>query len=156
MRRSIALPLLAALSAALAVPAAAGTRGACTGGSLWWAEGRLAGLGPCESPEEGFFLLACGPGGVTLDAVTDAGVAPGAPAAATLSVDGAPFALSGEGTFFPRTEVVGIGRAPVPPPALDALRRGAAARFDFPAETRDIHLSGSAAAIGAMLAACGG
>ncbi|KIT14487.1 hypothetical protein [Jannaschia aquimarina] len=141
---------------AFAAPAAAQVRGICTNGSLWWAEGRLAGLGPCESPEEGFFVLACGPDGVTLDAESEMGVAEGDPTGLLLSVDGEGFYLDGTGTLFPRSGFVGVGRAPVPPEALAALRRGTGASFAFKAETRDIHLTGSNAAIGSMLQACGG
>lgn len=143
----------ALLLALLAGPALA-DGGACTDGSRWWSFGSMAGLGPCEAPEEGFFVLACRNGGVIVDVESPFAVAEGDPVEAVLEVDGTPFALRGEGTLFGRTGVIGLGRAPVPAQAVAALRAGAAARFVLPTETRDIHLSGSSRAIGAMTARC--
>ncbi|MBM2575987.1 hypothetical protein JQC91_06695 [Jannaschia sp. Os4] len=148
MRRLIATLLVLA-----AAPAGASVRGACTAGSMWWAEGALAALGPCEAPGEGFFLLACNGPIPVIEIDTDARVAEGAPARARVSVDGRAFALEGTGTRFPRTGLVGIGQAPIPSGLLEALARGSRATFALPGETRDIHLAGSARAI---RSACGG
>lgn len=126
----------------------------CTDGARWWSFGSMAGLGPCEAPEEGFFVLACREEGVIVDVESPYAVEEGEAVEATLEVDGAAFALRGEGTLFGRTGVIGLGRAPVPPEAVAALRAGAAARFVLPTEARDVHLSGSSRAIGAMLDRC--
>ena len=146
------LPILLAASAALAAPAAASVRGACTGGSMWWAEGALAALGPCEAPGEGFFVLACNGPIPIMEVDTDARVAEGAPARARISVDGRDFAVEGTGARFPRSGSVGISNAPLPRGLLEALARGARATFHLPSETRSIHLTGSAAA---LRSACG-
>ena len=148
------LRLLAAL-VLLSPPAAAQTRGECVDGALWWAEGRVAALGPCEAPEEGFFVLACEAGTVTADAPFPVGAEEGAAATATLDVDGRAFPLEGLGATFPLTGVTGLGGAPLPDAALDALAAGRLATLDTEAGPVEIHLTGSAAAIRAMRAACG-
>ena len=145
----LVMPLLAAQ------PAGAQVRGACADGSLWWAEGRVAALGPCEAPEAGFFVLACEGGAVLADAPFPFGAQAGERVATTLIVDDQTFAIEGEGTFFPGTEVVGLGRAPLPADALAALRAGRAAILATEAGPVELHLSGSGAAIAAMLDACG-
>ena len=148
--------LVLAVALPMAAPAAAQTRGACADGSLWWSAGSLAGFGPCDAPELGAVLLSCAAGAVALDAAVPVGAAAGAAAAGTLDVDGRTFALAGAATAYPGTGVVGLGGAPLPDAAVDALAAGSRATLALPGETRSLHLTGSGAAIRAMRANCGG
>ncbi|MEM8849449.1 MAG: hypothetical protein AAGE03_05370 [Pseudomonadota bacterium] len=145
-----------ALLLALSAPAAAQTLGPCTGGALWWAIPGAAGYGPCESPQEGFFLLSCGQNTVLLEVESPYEIAEGTPGALTLSVDGRDWRLDGTGTAYPRTGVVGLGAIAIPRDAIEGLMAGASARFDLPTERRDVHLTGSANAIATMLTGCEG
>lgn len=149
-----ALPAI--LLALLAAPAAAQVRGQCVDGTSWWAEGRVAALGPCEAPEEAFLVLACDGGAITAETPFPFGVAPDEPVSTTLDVDGRSFALEGRGTPYPATDVVGLGGAVLPEGAAEALAAGRQATLATAAGPVEIHLSGSGAAIAAMRAACGG
>lgn len=153
MRPTPAL-LLAAFAAA--PPAAALEVGACVDGAAWWQAGAFAGLGPCESPEEGFFVLACPGGPVTLDIDAPVEAEVDDPVAVDLDVDGRTFTAEGRAVLFARTDTVGVGEAMMPEGAVDALASGTKASFMLPSGTRTIHLAGSGAAIRAMLANCGG
>ena len=141
-----------------AIPAAAPAQevGQCVDGSAWWQAGAFAGLGPCQSPEEGFFVLACPDGPVTLDVDSPFEAEPDEPVTVTLDVDGRTFEAQGRAVLFARTDTVGAGEAEMPPEAVQALVAGSEAAFVLPSETRAIHLTGSGAAIRAMLANCGG
>lgn len=147
---------LLTLLAALATPAAAQSLGPCTGGALWWAIPGAAGYGPCESPQDGFFLLSCGESTVLLEVESPYDIAEGAPGALTLAVDDRTWRLEGTGTAYPRTGVIGLGAVALPRDAIEGLMSGAAARFDLPAERREVHLTGSADAVATMLTGCEG
>lgn len=149
-------PLFALLLVLLAGPAAAQVTGECRDGSLWWQAGAFAGLGPCEAPQEGFFVLACPTGAVTLDVDSPFEAEEDAPVSARVEVDGTPFEVEGRAVRFAQTDSLGMAEAPVPDALLDALAAGRGATFALPTEERTIHLAGSSAAIGAMRANCGG
>lgn len=147
--------MLRAIAAALlllpALPATAQeVTGSCTDGSLWWGGAQAAGLGPCESPEEGFFRIACTAGTPTLTVLSPYPVADGQRGTVDLTVDGTLWRLEGAGTFFERTGDIGLSGAPLPAAARAALAAGRDARLDMPTETRPFHLTGSGAALAAL------
>lgn len=133
----------------LASPAAA-QDGPCIDGAGWWTADQTAGFGPCESPGEGFFRISCATGSPHLRINSDFGIAAGQTAAATLTVDGQSWTLSGTGLMMPSTGVVGLDAAAIPPDAFDALKAGAQASLSMPTETRSFHLTGSHAALTAI------
>jgi hypothetical protein len=131
----------------LVLPASAQDIGPCGDGLLWWSLPGAAGVGPCDAPWEASVLISCATGPPTVDLDGDFGVAEGVPAAAVLIVDGRSWELVGRGTSFAVSGGVGMGLAPLPPDALTALRAGSRASFEMPRARRDVHLSGSAAAL---------
>ncbi|MFO6464643.1 hypothetical protein ACK8OR_09635 [Jannaschia sp. KMU-145] len=146
---------IAIVLALLASPAAAQTvTGACTDGSIWTGSPGDAGLGPCESPGEGFFRLRCDAGSVVMNVESPYPIAEDQRGTVDLTVDGTVWRLEGVGRTFDRTDTRGLAAVAVPTEALDALAAGSTARLDMPTETRPFHLTGSGAALAALRDAC--
>jgi hypothetical protein len=133
--------------AVLAGPGAAQDVGPCEDGMVWWSVSGAAGVGPCDAPWQAWLLISCATGRPTVDFDGDFGVAEGEPARAVLIVDGRSWDLVGTGTSFALTDGVGMGLAPLPDDALAALRAGRTATLEMPQGRRDVHLTGSAAAL---------
>ncbi|CTQ48208.1 hypothetical protein [Jannaschia donghaensis] len=135
----------------LASPVAAqDVTGACTDGSLWWATGDAAGLGPCDTPEDGVFRIVCSDGTPALTVVSPYPIAEAQRGTVDRTVDGTTWRLEGRGTPMARTGDMGLADAPLPSDARAALAGGIAARLDMPTQTRPFHLTGSGAALAAL------
>ncbi|GIT91148.1 hypothetical protein JANAI62_16030 [Jannaschia pagri] len=147
---AIALPLVTAATFA----AAQDVQGTCRDGALWWGTAGAAGLGPCESPEEGFFVLTCAEGQTRLRVTSPYPVAAGQRGTVDVSVDGRRWRLEGRGADDARTGQRILDQVDIPGDVLDALAAGATASFYMPTETRPIHLTGSQAALTAMRTDC--
>lgn len=145
---------LAALLLTAAAPALALETGACTDGSQWWSEGNAAGLGPCEAPQEGFFVLRCAAGTTTLTIDSPYPIAEDQRGTTDLTVDGRVWRLEGRGMLQPETGTIGLDQITVPPEALTSLAKGSTASLDMPTEYRPFHLTGSGAAITALTDGC--
>lgn len=142
------------LCLAFASPVAAQVQGTCTDGSLWWGASGAAGLGPCESPEEGFFRFTCTPDGTRLSVASPYPIALDQRGTVDLTVDSRLWRLEGRGTDMPATGIIGLAAIDVPAEVLTALAKGATARLDMPTESRPFHLTGSQAALAAMADDC--
>ncbi|PWJ15088.1 hypothetical protein [Jannaschia seohaensis] len=146
---------LALILAFLSAPAAAqDLRGECRDGSLWWATDGAAGLGPCESPEEGFFRLTCTAGTTTMRVLSPYPIAVDQRGTADLTIDGRRWRLEGIGADDPQTGQRVLVDIEMPSEVLQVLAAGAQARLDMPTETRLFHLVGSGAAIAALRESC--
>lgn len=125
-------------------------KGTCTDGALWWGTASAAGLGPCESPEEGFFRLTCADTRTELRVNSPYPIALDQRGTVDLTVDSRTWRLEGRGAHEQSTGITALSAITVPEDALSALAGGAAARFDMPTESRRIHLTGSGAALAAL------
>ncbi|MGB3408999.1 MAG: hypothetical protein WBA67_16075 [Jannaschia sp.] len=128
--------------------------GTCTDGALWWKSGTAAGFGPCEAPEDGFFVLSCTDGTTTLAVKSPYPIAEAQRGTVDLTVDGRLWRLEGRGVMQEATGTIGLDGITVPEDALTALARGSAASLDMPTEYRPFHLTGSGAAITALTDGC--
>ena len=147
----LALPLALTLAAQAAAQDVSGT---CVRDQMWSAEGATARLSGCTAPsEEPILTLRCMDGDVIAQAIVPLAPDLGEPAEATLMIDGRRETLSGLSDTFELAEADMLTGAPLSARTVERLASGRNGLLTAEGSV-PFHLTGSRAAISAMLETC--